>query len=243
MKSPIDLGHNRTGADMSPRDMKATVEGARKGVPKAGFDLSAMEAIRASYSREAEPLGTVPPPASAKGMARTGMQKLKNRNPAVFIDLMADRLAFERTGARLYEALLTKYDAADVHAGGPTREEIEEIHSDEVEHFGLLVDCIRQMGADPTTVTPTADVDGVAAMGPLQVLTDPRSTLTECLHVIHMLELVDNDAWGMLADLADGLGQSEMAGKFRHALQQEQVHLERIRTWQKNTIHGQVGLS
>lgn len=242
MKSPIELGQNRTGVDMSPRDMKAAVEGARKGVPHAVFDLAAIDAIRTAYSKDAEPFGTVAPPASVKGMAKSGMQKVMGKSPTVFIDMMADRLAFERTGTRLYEALLVKYDAAHVYEGGPTREEIEHIHGDELEHFGLLVDCMRQMGADPTSVTPTADVEGVAAMGAMQVITDPRSTLTECLHVIHMLELLDNDAWDMLADLAENLGQSEMAQKFRKAFEDEQTHLESVRTWLKHTIDGQAGI-
>lgn len=243
MKSPIDTGPNRTGSELSPKDLKAMVEGARASTPRPGFDLVAMEAIRSSYSKNAEPLGTMPPPPSVKGKAKAGMQKMKGNTPTVFLDLLADRLAFERTGTRLYEALLVKFGAADVHAGGPTRDELLHIHDEELQHFGLLMDCIRTMGADPTVISPTADADAVASMGAMQVLNDPRSTLTECLHVIHMLELVDNDAWEMLAGLADKLGHSKMAEQFRTAYAQEQDHLLKVRTWLRHSIDGQAGVA
>lgn len=243
MKAPIDIGGNRTGGAVSPENLKATLEGARAATPQPGFDLTAMEAIRSSYSSQAEPLGTVPPPPSLKGKAKAGLEKMKGNAPTVFIDLLADRLAFERTGTRLYEALLVKYDAADVQPGGPTREELLHIHEEELEHFGLLMDCLKIMGADPTVVTPTADADGVASQGAMQVLADPRSTLTECLHVMHMLELVDNDAWETLAELADKLGHGKMAEQFRTAFAQEQDHLRMVRGWLKNTIEGQAGVA
>ncbi|MDX9740398.1 MAG: ferritin-like domain-containing protein [Gammaproteobacteria bacterium] len=243
MKSPLDVGGNRTGADASPELAKEMMEGATMSPVETGFDLTAMEAIRSLYSRGAEPFGTMPPPPSVKGKMKSGMQKLKGKSPAVFLDLIADRLAFERTGTRLYEALLVKYDASDAQPGGPTRDEILHIHDEELEHFGLLMECMKTLGADPTAISPTADADAVASTGVMQLLSDPRSTLTECLHAIHMVELVDNDAWEMLASLADRLGHDSMAEQFRHALSQENDHLRMVRSWLQNTIEGQVGIS
>lgn len=243
MKAPIDTGGNRTGMETSPELAKEMMEGARLSPVRTGFDLSAMDAIRSFYSRSAEPLGTMPAPPSVKGKAKAGMQKLKGKSPTVFIDLIGDRLAFERTGTRLYEALLVKFDASDVQPGGPTRDEILHIHDEELEHFGLLMDCLKTLGADPTAVTPSADADAVSSTGVLQLLSDPRSTLTECLHAIHMVELVDNDAWEMLATLADRLGHERMAEQFRRALAQENDHLRMVRSWLQNTIEGQVGIS
>jgi hypothetical protein len=43
-----------------------------------------------------------------KGVAKTGMQKLTGKKPEVLIDKLGARLAFERTGTRLYDALLGK---------------------------------------------------------------------------------------------------------------------------------------
>lgn len=243
MKHPTDMGTNRTGIGMSPLASKATIEGARESVPDPDIDLTAMESIRTFYSDSADPVGTMPPPASLKGVAKSATEMLKGNMPTVFLDLLGERLAFERTGTRLYEALLVKFDAAHVHPGGPTREELVEHHNDELQHFGLLMECIEQLGADPTAVTPSADVSGVASLGAMQVLTDPRSTLTECLHVIHMLELMDNDSWQMLSELADQLGHEDMAQRFRQAMIEEATHLMRVRSWVKASIQGQAGVA
>lgn len=243
MKNPTDIGMNRTGIGMSPKDSKATIEGARDSVPDPECDLTAIESIRTYYSDDADPVGTMPPPASLKGVAKSAKEMLKGNMPTVFLDLLGERLAFERTGTRLYEALLVKYDAAHVHEGGPTREELLRFHDDELQHFGLLMECMEQLGADPTAVTPGADVMGVASMGAMQVMTDPRSTLTECLHVIHMLELADNDSWQMLSELADQLGHNEMAERFRQALVEEANHLMHVRSWVKSAVQGQAGVS
>ena len=66
------------------------------------------------------------------------------------------------------------------------------------------------MGADPTAETPSADVIGVASQGLLQVITDPRTTLSQSLEAMLTAELTDNDGWETLAALADDLGQTEL---------------------------------
>jgi hypothetical protein len=48
----------------------------------------------------------VPPPTSMKGMAKSALQALKGEKATVLIDKLAERLAFERTGTRLYETLI-----------------------------------------------------------------------------------------------------------------------------------------
>ena len=55
-----------------------------------------------------DPIGTVPLPGTVKGMAKTSVQKVMGRHPEVLIDALGDRLAFERTGTRLYDAFLGK---------------------------------------------------------------------------------------------------------------------------------------
>lgn len=45
----------------------------------------------------------------------------------------------------------------------------------------MLSEAIVDMGGDPTAQTPCADVSAVAAMGLIQVLTDPRTTLAQGL--------------------------------------------------------------
>jgi rubrerythrin len=240
---PTDLGANRTGIASSPADSQKLIDGARQGVPRAAFTPTALETERAFWNDDAEPVGTVPPPASLKGAVKTVTKALVGEKATVFLDQMGARLAFERTGTRLYEALLSKLQAAGDHPGGPTRTELEEIRDEELAHAALLADSMKRLGADPTAMTPCADVTGVASEGLLKVLADPRTTLTQCLDAILIAELADNDAWNMLAGLAEKMGQDELAGQFRGALEEEEEHLELVRGWLQASLEGQAGVA
>lgn len=239
---PTDIGPNRTGIAAAPLQGPQAVDSAREGTPNPSFDMSAHHAVSVSYSKEASPLGTLPPPATVKGVAKTAVQALKGHHASVFLDQIGERLAFERSGTRLYEALLARYDAADVRPGDPPRAELERIRDEELAHFHLLVKAMQKLGADPTAVTPSADVAAVASTGLLQVVADPRTTLTEGLKAILIAELADNDGWLSLADLADKLGHDELAADFRRALSEEDDHLARVRAWLNNAVQGQAGL-
>lgn len=239
---PTDTGMNRTGIGTAPAEAKKTIEGAQQGVPVAAADSTPIEALRTELSRQVDPVGTVPPPASLKGLVKTAAEMLKGNKPTVLLDLIGERLAFERTGTRLYEALLSKFEAGDPHPSGPTRAELEQIRDDEHAHFMLLKESMERLGADPTAVTPCADIAAVASLGLLQVVTDPRVTLTEALKAVHIAELTDNDAWMALSDLAEQLGHDELAQEFRRALAEEEEHLRLVRSWVTASIEGQAGV-
>jgi rubrerythrin len=241
---PTDTGRNRTGIATSPFDSRKSAEGARlagRGDPSVVLDPVELEEARLAFSREAGPVGTMPPPVGIKGMARAAVDRLKGTTPTVLLDQLGARLAFERTGVRLYEALLVKHEAASLHVGGPDRSELEIIRDDELRHFAMLDEAMRSLGGDPTAVTPSADLQAVASAGIVGVLGDPRTTLTQGLEAILIAELADNDAWETLIDLADSLGHDELVEKFRLALREEQVHLLNVRRWVKNAMRGQAG--
>jgi hypothetical protein len=241
-KKPSDIGANRTGIAASPLDAKAAVEGAQQGSPPPSFDTSAIAKVRVDLSSTVEPVGTMPLPATLKGAVKAGVDAIKGKNPIVFLDQLGERLAFERTGVRLYEALLVKLAAAHEHVGGPTQAELEEIRDQELDHVGILWNAMQGLGGDPTAITPSADIAAVASGGVLKVLTDPRTTLAEALSCILIAELTDNDAWLLLADLAERLGHESLASEFRRALADEEVHLERVRRWVAAAVDRQAGL-
>jgi rubrerythrin len=241
---PTDVGTNRTGVSARPGEAKKTLEGAIAGTPDELLDFEPAEATNAriQWSNAASPIGTMPPPGTFKGAAKAAIKTLKGEHPHVFLDQLGARLAFERTGTRLYEALLIKHAAAHVHEGGPTREELEEIRDDELAHFMMLQECMEELGADPTAVTPCANVQAVASHGVLQVVADPRTTLTQALDAVLVAELADNDAWLLLSELAEGLGLEEMAAKFQQALEDEEEHLASVRRWISAALYGQSGI-
>jgi rubrerythrin len=239
---PADMGANRTGIATAPVESKKTVEGARAGSPAPDTEPLSLETLRLEASRKVEPVGTMPPPASVKGAAKAAVSAVKGKHPMVFLDLLGERLAFERTGTRLYDALLIKQQAAHEHSGGPELAELERIRNDELRHFVMVKEALESLGADPTTVTPSADIAGVAAMGWVQVIADPRTTLTEALKVMLTAELTDSDAWLLLTDMAARLGHKEMAASFQMALADEEEHLARVRGWVAAAVDQQAGL-
>ncbi|MFL5307435.1 MAG: ferritin-like domain-containing protein [Polyangia bacterium] len=240
---PTETGPNRTGIATSPIDSKATIEGARAGSPAPVFEPPGLLATRIQYATNVGPVGTMPPPLSLKGVATTAVEMVKGNKPTVFLDLLGERIAFERTGTRLYEALLVKLEAADAHPGGPTRFDLERIRDEELEHFGLLKRAMESLGADPTAMTPSADVIAVASHGLVEAVSDPRVTLNESLKAILTAELVDNDSWLMLSDVAERLGHTEMAAEFRRALAEEEDHLARVRSWLNIAVEGEAGIT
>ncbi|MDF2457852.1 MAG: uncharacterized protein K0S79_268 [Nitrospira sp.] len=229
MRHPTDSGANRTGIDMSPIDVQELLNGVEASRPSSEGDEGTLASYRSSYLKEADPIGSVPVPGSLKGAAKTGMQKLMGRKPEVLLDKLGARLAFERAGTRLYDALLSKCLIRSDEANGLPMDQLREFRDEETQHFTLVWDAMKDLGADPTAVTPGADVDGVASIGLMQVITDPRTSVAQSLHAIHIAELADHDGWELLIKLAAELGQDEMASTFRQALVQEERHLATIR--------------
>jgi rubrerythrin len=225
------LGMNKTGIQTSPVHSKKAIEGAEKAAPSSPGDASAIAKVRQEFAREADGLGTVPPPATLKGMAKTAVGLLKGGRSTVFIDKLGQRAGFERTGVRLYEAALSKLDVFGTWEGGPSREQLEKIRLDELSHFALVKRTIEKLGGDPTVLTPAADLQANLSEGVPKMLVDPRVNLLQSLDGLLTAELVDNASWELLIQLARELGHQEIAEDFQRALDAEQEHLALVRSW------------
>lgn len=224
------LGLNRTGIGTSPIDSKEMIEGVDLGPLTPGGPEIAAE-VRREYAETEETVGSVPPPTTLKGVVVTAAEAIKGNSPVVFLDKLGERLAFERTGTRLYEAILIKLRASETWQGGPTLADVQRIHDEEREHFLMLRDVMSELGADPTAMTPAADVIGVASSGLLQVVTDPRTTMPQSLNALLTAELTDNDGWQMLIELARIYGKNDMVARFEGAKAAEEMHLAEVRRW------------
>jgi hypothetical protein len=244
-------GQNRTGAAVSPKEVDLMLKAVDELSPLRPINTLQMDVERQTYIADADSIGSISP-TQASGKIRSKKSGPQAQNLNVFLDKLGERIAFERTGTRLYTALITKY-LASVNAGldalppaeldseepaaGSTRaqetpgETLDRIRAEELGHFHLLCDCVASLGGDPTSQTPCADVTAAASIGLMQVVTDPRTTLAQCLNAMMTAELTDNAGWELLAQLAQDAGQEEMARTFLQALETEQQHLEIIRTW------------
>lgn len=244
MEKSTKLGENRTGIGKSPAHSKAMISGAEELTSSRGTNSHDMSSIDKLYIRESGRIGSMPMPDTLRGALKSGMEKVTGRNPEVLLNKLGERLAFERTGVRLYESVITKCEAADdQHPSGPvTVTALREIRDEEEEHFLLLNEAIESIGADPTAQTPDADVSGVAAMGIQQVLNDPRTTMPQCLEMLLTLELTDNAAWELLIKLADDLGMQDLTARFERARAQEDEHLRRVKAWYEEMTMSEAGI-
>jgi hypothetical protein len=231
MKSPQSLGINRSGIDMSPQGAEDMAQAVREFPPSSQGGEQTVADYRSTYLTEADPIGTVPMPATLKGAVKTGMQKLMGRHAEVLIDKLSGRLAFERTGTRLYDGLIGKFMVRKDEASMLPMDQLQQFRAEEAAHIGVCWDALRQLGADPTSVTPMADMNAVASIGLFQIISDPRMTVSQSLHAIHMAELADNDGWQLLITVAQQLGQDDMVMQLRQALADEDRHLAALRQW------------
>jgi rubrerythrin len=218
---------NRTGLKAS-QDASAMLENA--DIPTDGSPATFMQ-FRGSLAGEAEPIGTMPRPSTLTAATKQAVSAAMGEKLNVLLDKMAERLAFERTGTRLYEGLLVKYDLGGEFSGGPTREELLRFRDDEATHYRLLEHALEELDADPTSLTPSADLTAVVSSGIVGVISDSRTNLAECLEAILIAELADHDAWERLRELAEGLGHYELAEQFERCHRQEELHLESVRRW------------
>lgn len=208
---------NRTGIERAGELASEMLEVTERTEPSTMGDGMGLHENRIEYLLEGHEVGSPPPAVDA--------------DMALFLDKLGERLAFERMGVRLYQALCDKLEGGDGFPGGPSAGELEHIRREEAQHFLLLDEVIRQQGGDPTTMTPCADLVGVESMGVHHVVVDPRTTLAQGLHAILVAELADNAGWELLVELARHVGVEDAARRFQHALDEEQEHLRMVRGW------------
>ena len=223
MQKATEVGVNRSGMQVAPDGGEKMLENIQLTRPRRG-DERELAKIRTEYARDADPVGTLPDPAASGVMA-------------VLMDKLGARLAFERAGTRLYDALMAKCQAAP--SGQPPLKELQHIREEEATHFALVGAAIQSLGGDPTAQTPEADVTGVEGMGLMQVLTDPKTSVAQALHAILVAEMTDNAAWEELVELTTRAGNDDLAGRFIKAHQEEIEHLQKVRGWYQAATRAQ----
>jgi len=222
-----ELG-NRTGLGTAPEgpEMESLVAAVEPEGRRENFRRHRMD-LRAARQR----VGTMPPPPTISGIARDALRALRGAPTGALLDKLGERLGCERTATRLYDTLLEKLDQHGSFEGGPTRARLERIRAEEAAHFALLAATIRDLDGDPTAMTPSADLASVAASGVVKVLNDPRTNLAESCEAVLVAELADRDGWVRLIELAEQVGETELARACRRAENAEEGHLASLRSW------------
>jgi hypothetical protein len=212
-------GDNHTGITQHPELVAEMIEGTTEFGPTSRGGVEALATNRIRVAKDSAPAATMPP---AKDVP---LERLP------ILDKLGARLQFERTGTRLYQALISKLDAFGSFRGGPTRADLEHIRDEEHRHLILAQNLIVRLGGDPTVVTPCANLQATASQGVLQVIVDPRTTLVECLDAIIVAELTDRESWELLARSVAPLGDKQVESQIREAERVESEHLAKVRSW------------
>lgn len=238
MEKPSEMGMNRTGVQMSPIDTSKMQSGNEMLAPESMNEKWMLEEVRSDYIANADPVGSVPLPGTMKGALSTGISAMTGNSPSLLLDKLGERLAFERTGTRLYDALITKVSTLKDSSPNISITDLQQIRDQEAEHFALVAEAIVSLGGDPTSQTPCADVTGVESQGLMQVVTDPRTNIAQSLHALLVAEMTDNNGWELLIALAEENGQSKLVPAFTTALNEERVHLQKIQGWVEEALLG-----
>lgn len=154
----------------------------------------------------------------------TRMEKLAKKNPFKVIDLLNERLAFERAGVRLYDLLLGRLRASADPAMEKLGDEMQEHRDEEKEHEEWLEEQIRALGGDARSPSEHSILVETESEGIERVIRRDQS-IAHDFHALLTAELADNAGWDLLVQLADEFGDRSAKKEFKKRLHEEEEHL------------------
>ena len=156
------------------------------------------------------------------------MKKLAAKNPAKVIDLLAERLTFERAGVKLYDAMIERMRQTPDPMLKALLPQMQEHRDEEKEHEEWLEAQIRELGGDVHAPTEKSILVQNESSGIERVVKrDP--SLPHDFHALLAAELADNAGWDLLVALADELGDRSAKKEFKKRLHEEEEHLLLVR--------------
>ncbi len=156
------------------------------------------------------------------------MEKLAQKNRDKVVDVLAERLCFERADVKLYDKILETMRESKEPAVIAMTPQMEEYRDQEKEHRDWLEQCIRQLGGDDRQVTDRARIAALEAAGIEEVVTKDRE-LPYLFHALLAAELVDSAGWDLLVELADEAGDRKARKEFKKRHEEEAQHLSFVR--------------
>lgn len=160
-------------------------------------------------------------PEEGRGRA---MEKIQEYDKGKLIDLLNERLAFERAGVKLYDRILERIRDSQDEQMMKMMDELEQHRDEEKEHEEWLEARLRELGHDAHSPTEKSELVTRESQGIEQVvMQDPK--LPHLFHALLAAELVDNAGWDLLAQLADEAGDRKAKREFKKRLHEEEDHL------------------
>jgi len=237
----MEHSKNRTGLRASADLAEKMKQASQSSSVEVGADHGS-DYVRQSFTHLRGNLGSVPRAAGRQPLAKININvpdpdssigQVYNKRAEQLTNKLGQRLALERAGARLYDALILKCEtvADDFTLSVISVDLLKQFREEEVNHSCMLTAAMDHLGMDPTALTPDADASAIASLGLSKVLSEPRTTVLQCLEAIQTAELTDNVGWALLRELCLDLDLTQIADEFGRALAQEEVHAEMVTEW------------
>lgn len=157
------------------------------------------------------------------------MEKLARHNAALVLDVLSGRLAFERTGVTLYDAVIQKIERAGEPRYHVLIDQLRHNRNEEKEHEEWLEAQIRALGGSAHETTTMSQLELEESTGIKSVIVDGHQKVLHLLHALLAAELADNAGWDLLVKLADDTGDTAAKAQFAKRLAEEVKHLAFIR--------------
>lgn len=156
------------------------------------------------------------------------MKDLANYDKLKVIDVLNERLAFERAGVKLYDRILGVMRASGDENVLRMLEEMQGHREEEKEHEEWLEEQIRFLGGDAHAETEKSRLITRESKGIEEVVMSDAK-LPHLFHALLAAELVDNAGWDLLVQLADEAGDRSAKRELKKRLHEEEDHLLFIR--------------
>lgn len=167
--------------------------------------------------------------------------KLHEYNKEEVLDLLNERLVFEREGVKLYDTVIEKVKVIADPNIQRMMGQLKEHRDQEKEHEEWLEAQIRAMGGDAHAKTPRGELVEIESEGIDEIITgkdDPAALF----HALFTAELADNAGWDLLVQVADEADDDEAKRAFKKRLHEEEEHLEFIKAAvERGTFHDVLG--
>jgi bacterioferritin (cytochrome b1) len=152
------------------------------------------------------------------------METLATYNREKVIDLLSERLEFERAGVKLYDTILEKIEGATDPNVSRLLPDMRKHRDQEKEHEEWLEEQIRSLGGDANKKTEMAELTLRESKG-IEEVVSQDDQVTHLFHALLTAELVDNAGWELLIELADDADDREARREFKQRLHEEEDHL------------------
>jgi bacterioferritin (cytochrome b1) len=158
------------------------------------------------------------------------MGELAKYDTGKVIDVLNERLAFERAGVKLYDRILeVMRTTANDENVARMLPEMQEHRDEEKEHEEWLEAQIRALGGDAHAETEKSQLVTRESKGIEEVVMSDAQ-LPHLFHALLAAELVDNAGWDLLVQLADEAGDRAAKREFKKRLHEEEDHLLFVRS-------------